>query len=37
MEKLWHKSYNKGVPHTLQYEKITMPQALTRSVNQFPG
>jgi long-chain acyl-CoA synthetase len=37
MEKLWHKSYNKNVPHTLQYEKITMPQALTRSVNQFPN
>src|SRR3990170_2471422 len=37
MEKLWYKSYNKNVPHTLQYEKITMPQALTRSVNQFPN
>ena len=36
MEKPWHKSYVKGVAYTLQYEKITMPQALTRSVNQFP-
>ena len=36
MEKLWHKSYNKNVPHTLHYEKITMPQALTRSADQFP-
>ena len=36
MEKPWYKSYVKGVPYTLQYEKITMPQALTRSVNQFP-
>ena len=36
MEKPWYKSYVKGVPYTLPYEKITMPQALTRSVNQFP-
>ena len=36
MEKPWYKSYVKGVAYTLQYEKITMPQALTRSVNQFP-
>ena len=35
MEKPWYKSYVKGVAYTLQYEKITMPQALTRSVNQF--
>ncbi len=36
MGKPWYKSYVKGVAYTLQYEKITMPQALTRSVNQFP-
>jgi long-chain acyl-CoA synthetase len=36
MQKPWYKSYVKGVAYTLQYEKITMPQALTRSVNQFP-
>jgi long-chain acyl-CoA synthetase len=36
MEKPWYKSYVQGVPHTLQYERITMPQALSRSVNQFP-
>jgi len=36
MEKPWYKSYVKGVPHHLEYEKITMSQALTRSAAQFP-
>ncbi len=36
MERLWYKSYNKNVPHTLHYETITMPQALIRSTDQFP-
>jgi long-chain acyl-CoA synthetase len=36
-EKLWHKSYAKGVPKTLDYEKITISQALTRSAQKFPN
>ena len=36
-EKLWHKSYAEGVPKTLDYEKITISQALTRSAKKFPS
>jgi long-chain acyl-CoA synthetase len=35
-EKIWHKSYAPGVKKTLDYEKITIPQALTRSARNFP-
>ena len=35
-EKLWHKSYAPGVKMTLDYEKLTIPEALTRSANNFP-
>jgi len=35
-EKLWHKSYVAGVKKTLDYEKITIPQALTRTAKNFP-
>lgn len=34
-EKLWHKSYAPGVPKTVDYEKVTMPQALTRAAGRF--
>ena len=36
-EKQWHKSYAPGVPKTLDYEKLTMSEALTRSAKRFPG
>jgi long-chain acyl-CoA synthetase len=36
MEKSWHRSYAKGVPYTLEYENITMPQSLGRSAAEFP-
>lgn len=36
-EKLWHKSYAPGVKKTIEYEKVTISNALTRSANQFPG
>ena len=36
-EKLWHKSYAEGVPKTLDYEKVTISQALTRSAKNFPN
>ncbi len=35
-EKPWLKSYAPGVPHELEFEKITMNEALTRSTRQFP-
>ena len=35
-EKIWHKSYAPGVKKTLDYEKLTIPQALTRSARNFP-
>ena len=35
-EKFWHKSYAPGVPKTLNYEKITISEALTRAAKNFP-
>ena len=35
-EKIWHKSYAPGVKKTLDYVKLTIPQALTRSARNFP-
>jgi long-chain acyl-CoA synthetase len=34
-EKIWHKSYAPGVPKTLDYEKITVSEALTNSAKKF--
>ncbi len=36
MEKIWLKSYAPGVPEALDFQKITLPEALTRSANEFP-
>lgn len=35
-EKFWHKSYAPGVPKTLNYEKITISEALSRAAKDFP-
>jgi long-chain acyl-CoA synthetase len=35
LEKSWHKSYAPGVPHEVEFERVTMPEALTRSAKQF--
>ena len=35
-EKFWHKSYVSNVKSTLDYEKITISQALTKSALRFP-
>ena len=35
-DKLWHKSYAPGVKKALEYEKITLSQALSRSAKNFP-
>ena len=34
-DRLWHKSYAPGVNKALEYEKITLSQALTRSAKNF--
>ena len=36
-DKLWHQSYASGVKKTLDYEKITLSQALSRSAKNFPN
>ncbi|UCD80025.1 MAG: long-chain fatty acid--CoA ligase [Desulfobacterales bacterium] len=36
-DKFWHKSYASGVKTALDYEKITIPAALTRSAQKFPN
>ena len=35
-EKSWHKSYAPGVPYEIEFEKVAMPEALTRNARQFP-
>ena len=35
-DRLWHKSYAPGVAKALDYERITISQALTRSAENFP-
>ena len=36
-DRLWHKSYAPGVKKALDYEKVTLSQALTRSAENFPN
>jgi long-chain acyl-CoA synthetase len=36
LSKPWLKSYEKGVPETLKYEEICMPDILDRTAKQFP-
>ncbi|MGO9566519.1 MAG: long-chain-fatty-acid--CoA ligase [Desulfomonilaceae bacterium] len=36
MEKIWLKSYAKGVPAEVSFEKITLAEALARSAARFP-
>ena len=31
----WHKSYASGVPRTVEYERITVSEALTRSAKNL--
>jgi len=33
----WYKSYVSGVPRTIDYERITVSEALTRTVSRFPN
>jgi long-chain acyl-CoA synthetase len=36
-ERIWHKSYAPGVKKALDYEKLTLSQALSRSAKSFPN
>jgi len=36
-DKLWHKSYAPNIPKSLDYEKVTISEALTRSAKNFPN
>jgi long-chain acyl-CoA synthetase len=36
-ERVWHKSYPVGTPNEVTIEKLTMPEALDRSVLKFPN
>jgi long-chain acyl-CoA synthetase len=36
-EKIWHKSYVNGVKKELDYEKITISEALSRSAQNYPN
>jgi long-chain acyl-CoA synthetase len=35
-ERIWHKAYAPGVKRTLDYEKVTISQGLTRTARRFP-
>ena len=34
--KSWFKSYEKGVPESIEYEELTMPDYLEKAVKDFP-
>ena len=36
-DKLWHKSYAPNIPKSLDYERVTISEALTRSAKNFPN
>ena len=35
-QRIWHKNYPPGVPAEIDFDRITMPEALTRSASRFP-
>jgi long-chain acyl-CoA synthetase len=35
-ERIWHKAYAPGVPRSVDYEKVPMPEALARTAKRFP-
>ena len=36
VKKPWFENYPKGVPQTIKYENVTLPEAFRRSVQNFP-
>ena len=37
MDRRWLQSYDPGVPHTLSYPEITLPDLLSHSARRYPG
>jgi long-chain acyl-CoA synthetase len=35
-ERIWHKNYPEGVPAQINFERICMPEVLTRTARRFP-
>jgi len=35
-QRIWHKNYPSGIPAEIDFDRITMPEALTRSASRFP-
>ena len=35
-ERIWHKSYSAGVPTEIHFDRISMPEVLTRTAQRFP-
>jgi long-chain acyl-CoA synthetase len=35
-ERIWHKSYPPGVPTSIKYEEVALPEALSRTAARFP-
>jgi long-chain acyl-CoA synthetase len=35
--RIWHKNYPAGIPTEIQFDKITMPEVLTRTAKKFPN
>jgi long-chain acyl-CoA synthetase len=36
MERIWQRSYTKGVPASIDFDDITLPEALVRTAMRFP-
>jgi long-chain acyl-CoA synthetase len=37
MERIWQKHYCKGVPHSMRFQNLTLPQALSQTAARFPN
>ena len=36
-KRIWHTNYPAGIPAEIDFEKITMPEVLTRTAKKFPN
>jgi len=36
MEKIWLQHYDEGVPHTIDYPEVSLPDLLTQTASRFP-
>ena len=37
MERIWLRHYDEGVPHSLDYPKVALPDLLTQTASKFPN